>query len=96
VNTSTANQQQIGGDIANSTGQMAADIELIKAACKEQSECSMQIFSSVDSVKESTYGNLDAAKIMEKGVESLRTQIDILKNEIRQVQISAGKPSDEQ
>jgi methyl-accepting chemotaxis protein len=67
---------------------MAADIESIKEACNEQSDWSMQIFGSIDNVRESTQSNLDSARIMEKGVDNLLAQINVLKNEIKQLQIS--------
>lgn len=91
VTSSAASQQQIGSDIAKSTEQMAADIARIKAACSEQSEWSMQIFNSIDTVRDSTQSSLDSANIMEKGVESLLLQTGILKKEIKQLQISDNK-----
>jgi methyl-accepting chemotaxis protein len=91
VNSSASSQQQIGEEIAKSTEQMAADISKIKDACSEQSEWSMQIYSSIDTVRDSTQSSLESAKIMEKGVENLLLQTGILKNEIRQLQISDRK-----
>lgn len=91
VNSSASSQQQIGEEIAKSTEQMATDISKIKDACSEQSEWSMQIYSSIDTVRDSTQSSLESAKIMEKGVESLLFQTGILKNEIRQLQISDRK-----
>ncbi len=88
VNTSAANQQQIGEDIANSNEMMGSDIGNIEAACKEQSDWSMQIVQSVDNVRESTQINLESAQIMEIGVESLLVQIDMLRKEINDLQIS--------
>jgi len=89
VNLSAANQQQVGVDIANSTERMAKDLKTIKVACNEQSDWSMQIVQSIDNVKDSTQSNLESAKIMEKGVENLLAQIDKLRKEIKQVQISS-------
>lgn len=91
VNSSAASQQQIGDEIARFTEQMAIDIKSIKDACGEQSDWSMQIFGSIDTVRDSTQSNLDSAKIMGTGVEKLLSQIDMLKKEIRQLQISARK-----
>lgn len=91
VNSSAASQQQIGDEIARFTEQMAIDIKSIKDACGEQSDWSMQIYGSIDTVRDSTQSNLDSAKIMETGVEKLLSQIDMLKKEIRQLQISARK-----
>jgi methyl-accepting chemotaxis protein len=91
VNKSAANQQQIGADIAGSTVKMAEDIDRIKEACQVQSDWSMQIFNSIDNVRESTQSNLDSAKIMEKGAKNLLEQIDMLRSEIRQMQISGSK-----
>jgi len=71
--------------------QMATDIRSIKEACGEQSEWSMQIYGSIDAVRESTQSNLASAKIMETGVVKLLSQTDMLKKEIRQLQISARK-----
>lgn len=88
VNSSASSQQKIGEEIAMSTERMASDIKRIENACNEQSEWSMQIYSSIDTVRESTDSNLDSAKIMEKGVEDLLSQIEMLKKEIRQMQIS--------
>jgi len=89
VNHSATNQQQVGADIANSTERMTMDLKTIKLACSEQSDWSMQIVQSIDNVKDSTQSNLESAKIMEKGVENLLAQIDKLRKEIRQVQISS-------
>lgn len=91
VNNSAANQQQIGSDIAMSTRKMSADIDNIKEACEEQSQWSLQIYNSLDSVTASTQSNLDAAMKMEQGVEKLLTQIELLKTEIKQLQISDRK-----
>lgn len=91
VTNSAANQQQIGSDIAKSTELMATDIAKIKDACSEQSEWSMQIFDSIDSVRDSTQSSLESASIMEKGVESLLVQTGILKNEVKQLQVSDKK-----
>jgi len=88
VNISAANQQQVGADIANSTDRMAKDLKTINLACNEQSDWSMQIVQSIDNVKESTQSNLESAKMMEKGVENLLAQIEKLRREIKQVQIS--------
>lgn len=88
VNGSASSQQKIGEEIAMSTERMAADIKTIETACNEQSQWSMQIYSSIDSVRDSADSNLDSAKIMEKGVENLLMQIEKLKAEIRQLQIS--------
>jgi hypothetical protein len=51
----------------------------------------MQIFSSIDNVRESTQSNLDSAKILERGAKSLLDQIELLRAEIRQMQISGRK-----
>jgi len=91
VNSSAASQRQIGDEIARFTEQMAIDINSIKDACGEQSEWSMQIFGSIDTVRDSTQSNLESAKIMETGVEKLLSQIGMLKKEIRQLQISDRK-----
>lgn len=91
VTSSAASQQQIGADIAKSTELMAADIARIKEASCEQSEWSMQIFNSIDSVRDSTQSSLESASIMEKGVESLLLQTGILKNEVKQLQVSDKK-----
>lgn len=91
VTSSAASQQQIGSDIAKSTELMAADIARIKDACSEQSEWSMQIFNSIDTVRDSTQSSLESASIMEKGVESLLLQTGILKKEIKQLQFSDKK-----
>lgn len=91
VNNSAANQHQIGSDIAMSTRKMSVDIDNIKEACEEQSQWSMQIYNSLDSVTASTQSNLDAARTMEKGVEKLLNQIELLKTEIKQLQISDRK-----
>ncbi len=91
VNSSAASQQQIGDEIAKFTDQMAADIKSIKDACGEQSEWSMQIYSSIDTVRDSTQSNLDSARIMETGVENLLSQISKLKKEIVQLQVSDKK-----
>lgn len=91
VTSSAASQQQIGSDIAKSTEQMAADIARIKEASCEQSEWSMQIFDSIDSVRDSTQSSLESANIMEKGVERLLLQTGILKKEVKQLQVSAKK-----
>jgi methyl-accepting chemotaxis protein len=91
VNRSAGNQQKIGADLASSTEQMAADIHIIKSSCGEQSEWALQIVNAIDTVRESTQSNLDSAVIMEKGVDSLLTQIELLKKEIRQLQISERK-----
>jgi hypothetical protein len=72
---------------------MAADIERIKEACSEQSELSLQIFESIDTVRDSAQSSLESARIMEKGVESLLVQTGILKQEIRQLQVSGRKAS---
>lgn len=93
VTSSASSQQTIGAEIAKSTEQMAADIERIKDACGEQSEWSMQIYTSIDTVRDSTQSSLESALIMEKGVESLLAQTGILKKEIRQLQISDRKVS---
>lgn len=93
VNSSAASQQQIGSDIAESTGQMTTDIARIKGVCSEQSEWSVQIYNSIDTVRDSTQSSLESASIMEKGVESLLLQTKILKNEIKQLQISDKKVS---
>jgi len=92
VTSSASSQQQIGAEIAKSTEQMAADIDRIKGACGEQSEWSMQIFNSIDTVRDSTQSSLESALIMEKGVESLLAQTGILKEEIRQLQVSVKPP----
>ena len=91
VNSSAASQQQVGEEIARFMQQMATDIRSIKEACGEQSEWSMQIYGSIDAVRESTQSNLASAKIMETGVDKLLSQTDMLKKEIRQLQISARK-----
>lgn len=91
VTSSAESQQQIGGDIAKSTELMATDIARIKEACCEQSEWSMQIFNSIDSVRDSTQSSLESASIMEKGVESLLLQTGILKKEVKQLQVSDKK-----
>jgi len=89
VNASATDQQQVGADIASSTEKMAKDLVTIKSACSEQSDWSMQIVQSIDTVRESTHSNLESVKIMEKGVDSLLAQIDKLRHEIRQLQISS-------
>ncbi len=91
VNRSAANQQQIGAEIAGSTERMAEDINRIKNACQVQSEGSMQIFTSIDHVRESTQINLDSVKIMELGAKNLLDQINMLRTEIRQMQVSGRK-----
>jgi len=91
VTSSASCQQQIGAEITKTTEQMAADIEIIKDACGEQSEWSMQIFNSIDTVRDSTQSSLESALIMEKGVESLLVQTGILEKEIRQLQFSGRK-----
>ena len=91
VNSSAASQQQVGEEIARFMQQMATDIRSIKEACGEQSEWSMQIYGSIDAVRDSTQSNLESAKIMETGVDKLLSQTDMLKKEIRQLQISARK-----
>ena len=91
VTSSASCQQQLGAEITKTTEQMAADIEIIKDACGEQSEWSMQIFNSIDTVRDSTQSSLESALIMEKGVESLVVQTGMLKKEIRQLQFSGRK-----
>lgn len=91
VNRSTMDQQQIGADIAGSTEKMAEDIGKIKNACQIQSDWSMHIFTSIDHVRESTHSNLDSAKILESGAKNLLDQIEMLREEIRQMQISGRK-----
>ena len=93
VTRSAANQEQIGADIAGSTGRMAEDISRIKDACHVQSESSLQIYTSIDTVRKSTQSNLDSAKIMEREAKNLLEQIDILRTEIRQMQFSGRKGS---
>jgi methyl-accepting chemotaxis protein len=88
VTVSAANQQQVGTDIANSTEQMAADIQTIKNACHEQSDWSLEIVQSVDNVRESAESNLESARIMGAGVDSLQQQIERLHSEIKRLQIS--------
>ncbi|NVN99849.1 MAG: HAMP domain-containing protein [Geobacteraceae bacterium] len=88
VNSSASRQQKIGEEIARSTEHMAYGIADIKDSCSEQSLWSMQIHESIASVRESTESNLQSAKIMGKGVENLLSQINMLKKEIRQLQIS--------
>jgi len=91
VYRSAENQQKIGADLASSTERMAKDISIIKNSCGQQSEWALQIVNSIDTVRESTVSNLDSAVIMEKGVDSLLLQIDMLKREIQQLQISDRK-----
>lgn len=93
VTGSAASQQQIGDDIAKSTEQMTNDIARIKTACSEQSEWSLQIYTSIDTVRDSMQSSLESAAVMEKGVESLLVQTGILKTEIKQLQISNGTVS---
>jgi methyl-accepting chemotaxis protein len=88
VNSSAADQQQVGADITNSTERMTMDLATIKRACGEQSDWSMQIVQSIDNVRESTQSNMESARIMEKGVENLIAQIERLRKEIQQLQIS--------
>jgi len=91
VYRSAENQQKIGSELASSTERMAKDISIINRSCSEQSEWALQIVNSIDTVRESTHSNLDSAVIMEKGVESLLQQIEVLKKEIQQLQISDRK-----
>jgi methyl-accepting chemotaxis protein len=91
VTNSAISQQQIGSDIAKSTEMMSTDIAKIKGASSEQSEWSMQIFNSIDAVRDSTQSSLDSARIMEKGVDKLLMQTEILKNEVRHLQVSDKK-----
>jgi methyl-accepting chemotaxis protein len=91
VYSSAENQQKIGSELASSTARMAKDISIIKSSCEEQSEWALQIVNSIDTVRESTHSNLDSAVIMETGVESLLHQIEKLKKEIQQLQISDRK-----
>jgi methyl-accepting chemotaxis protein len=93
VTKSAADQQQIGADIAGSTVKMAEDISRIKDACLVQSESSLQIVTAIDTVRESTQSNLVSAKTMEREAKNLLEQIDILRTEIRQMQLSGRKGS---
>lgn len=96
VNASATNQQQVGADISSSTERMTTDLVTIKKACSEQSDWSMQIVQSIDNVRESTQSNMESARIMEKGVVSLIAQIERLRQEIQQLQISHREGSNEQ
>ncbi len=89
VNASATSQQQVGADISSSTDRMVSELGEIKSACGEQSDWSMQIVQSIDNVRDSTQSNIESARIMERGVENLIAQINRLRGEIQQLQISA-------
>jgi methyl-accepting chemotaxis protein len=88
VNSSSLNQERVGTAIAESTEKMGADFQAIKDACGEQSSWSRQIVLSVESVQQSADINLESARLMEAGVESLSTQITLLRREIARLQVS--------
>jgi methyl-accepting chemotaxis protein len=88
VNNSSLNQERVGTAIAESTEKMGADFQAIKDACGEQSSWSRQIVLSVESVQQSADINLESARLMEAGVESLSTQIVLLRQEIARLQVS--------
>ncbi|TWJ33085.1 methyl-accepting chemotaxis protein [Geobacter argillaceus] len=87
VLASTDRQHTVGGVIATSTGQMTDIIQGIRDACQEQTACSEQIDHAMASVQNSANSNLDSARILEHGVESLSFQIDVLRREMAKLQV---------
>jgi methyl-accepting chemotaxis protein len=88
VTTSTGNQQHVGSMIGTATREMTEIVQLIRKACGEQSTWSSQIVRSVNGVQKSADTNLSASRLMEAGVESLSTQIELLQHEVAKLQVS--------
>ena len=87
VLASTDRQNTVGGVISTSTGQMTDIIQGIRDACQEQTACSEQIVHAMMSVQSSANSNLNSARILERGVESLSVQIDVLRREMAKLQV---------
>ncbi len=82
VRSSTREQSKVGSLIAGSTENITSMIQQIKRACDEQSRGSEQIVIAVGDIQTSTHENLSAAGTMEKAVNGLFQQVEVLKKEI--------------
>lgn len=82
VRSSTREQSKVGSLIAGSTENITSMIQQIKRACDEQSRGSEQIVTAVEDIQKSTHENLSAAGTMEKAVNGLFQQVEVLKKEI--------------
>lgn len=82
VRSSTREQSKVGSLIAGSTENITSMIQQIKRACDEQSRGSEQIVTAVEEIQKSTHDNLSAAGTMEKAVNGLFQQVEVLKKEI--------------
>jgi len=82
VRSSTREQSKVGSLIAGSTENITSMIQQIKRACDEQSRGSEQIVTAVGDIQISTHENLSAAGTMEKAVNGLFQQVEVLKKEI--------------
>ncbi len=82
VRSSTREQSKVGSLIAGSTENITSMIQQIKRACDEQTRGSEQIVTAVEDIQKSTHENLSAAGTMEKAVNGLFQQVEVLKKEI--------------
>ncbi|RQW85031.1 MAG: methyl-accepting chemotaxis protein [Geobacter sp.] len=82
VRSSTREQSKVGSLIAGSTENITSMIQQIKRACDEQSRGSEQIVTAVEDIQKSSHENLSAAGTMEKAVNGLFQQVEVLKKEI--------------
>ena len=82
VRSSTREQSKVGSLIAGSTENITSMIQQIKRACDEQSRGSEQIVTAVEDIQKSTHENLSTAGTMEKAVNGLFQQVEVLKKEI--------------
>ena len=82
VRSSTREQSKVGSLIAGSTENITSMIQQIKRACDEQSRGSEQIVTAVEDIQKSTHENLSADGTMEKAVNGLFQQVEVLKKEI--------------
>ncbi len=87
VLASTDRQHSVGEVISTSTSQMTDIIQGIRDACQEQTACGGQIVHAMTSVQNSADSNLDSARILENGVESLSVQIGVLQREMAKLHV---------
>jgi methyl-accepting chemotaxis protein len=87
VLASTDRQHSVGEVISTSTSQMTHIIQGIRDACQEQTACGEQIVHAMTSVQSSADSNLESARILETGVESLSVQIGVLQREMAKLQV---------
>jgi methyl-accepting chemotaxis protein len=88
VLASTSRQERVGDGIAESTAQMSEVVEVIRGASIDETACCRRITDSAVRVQGSAQGTMESARTMEAAVESLSTQIEVIRQEIAKLHVA--------